>query len=115
MQHDALRNCGPELGHPIGEPRRHTPAVQRKIGVAGSLHAFIVTAVFAPDSPVVLSLNRAMEAAFLMDSTLDRWLANLIFDAIGAAPVRIVLGDGQVYLPRGVDPRLTIRIRDRRT
>jgi hypothetical protein len=38
VQDDLLGNGGPKLCHPIGQPRRHTSAVEWKIGCAGAFH-----------------------------------------------------------------------------
>jgi len=38
MVEDAFDDGGTELGHPIGQPRGHTAAVERKIGVSGAFH-----------------------------------------------------------------------------
>jgi cyclopropane-fatty-acyl-phospholipid synthase len=49
-----------------------------------------------------------------MNSHLNRWLANRIFDAIGEAPVKLVIGSEE-YLQPDTEPRFTVWIRDRHT
>lgn len=49
-----------------------------------------------------------------MNSSLDRWLVQQVFDAIGPAPVRIVIGENE-YCPPGATPQFTVSIRDRKT
>jgi len=49
-----------------------------------------------------------------MNSSLDRWLVERIFDAIGPAPVRIVIA-GEEFRPPRVDPQFTVSFRDRKT
>lgn len=46
---------------------------------------------------------------------VDYWLGEKILKAVGRAPIRIVLGDGQAIAPPGVSPVATVVIRDRRT
>jgi len=49
-----------------------------------------------------------------MNSNLTKWLVDRIFDAIGPAPLRIVVGDEEYGLPE-MAPLYTIRIKDRVT
>jgi cyclopropane-fatty-acyl-phospholipid synthase len=49
-----------------------------------------------------------------MNSHLNRWLAERTFEAIGAAPVRIVIGNDE-FSPPGVVPQFSVWIRDRKT
>jgi len=46
---------------------------------------------------------------------IDHWLAGKILKAVGRAPVRIVLENGEGVAPPGVSPVATVVIRDRRT
>jgi len=48
-------------------------------------------------------------------SSIDRWLLQQVFKAIGPAPIRLVLNSGAGVNPPGVSPVATVRIRDRRT
>ena len=48
-----------------------------------------------------------------MNSSLKRWLAGRMFESIGAAPVRFVLGQ-EKFSPPGMDPQFTVWIRDRK-
>src|SRR6266545_3401808 len=48
-------------------------------------------------------------------SSLEKWLVHQVFKAIGPAPIRVVLSDGEGVSPPGVSPVATVRIRDRRT
>jgi len=45
----------------------------------------------------------------------DRWLVRRLFQAIGPAPIRVALGGGDGFVPAGISPVATVRIRDRRT
>jgi len=46
---------------------------------------------------------------------IDHWLAQKILNAIGRAPVRIVLENGETIVPAGVSPVASVMIKDRRT
>lgn len=50
----------------------------------------------------------------ILPRSADRWLIDRIFRAIGPAPIRIVLGDGEGVSPPGVTPVATVILRDRR-
>src|SRR5579883_1964331 len=57
MEEDALSDGGAELGHAVGEPGRHTSAVQRQVGDAGTLHDPIVAAGVLPGGAARLRIR----------------------------------------------------------
>lgn len=50
----------------------------------------------------------------ILPRSADQWLVDQIFRAIGPAPIRIVLGEGEGVCPPGVTPVATVIIHDRR-